>query len=80
MVTWSMQTNSSSGFESQSFWATRKNISRGGQCFPVVWIKQMSPQFTMLQLESCLVGEAAEMVKGLGYSDHAYEAAKARLN
>ena len=40
----------------------------------------MSPQFTMLQLESCLVGEAAEMVKGLGYSDHAYEAAKARLN
>ena len=40
----------------------------------------MSPQFTMLQLESCLVGEVAEMVKGLGYSDHAYEAAKARLN
>ena len=25
-------------------------------------------------------GEAAEMVKGLGYSDHAYEAAKARLD
>ena len=34
----------------------------------------------MLRLESCLEGEAAEMVKGHGYSDHAYEAAKARLN
>ena len=34
----------------------------------------------MLQLESSLVGEAAETVKGLGYSDHAYEAVKARLN
>ena len=34
----------------------------------------------MLRLESCLEGEAAETVKGLGYSDHAYEAAKARLN
>ena len=41
MVTWSMQTNSSSGFESQSFRATRKNISRGGQRFPVVWMKQI---------------------------------------
>ena len=40
----------------------------------------LSAQFKMLRLESCLVGEAAETVKGLGYSDHAYEAAKARLN
>ena len=41
MVTWSTQTNSLSGFESQSFRATRKNISRGGQRFPVVWMKQI---------------------------------------
>ena len=40
----------------------------------------LSAQFKMLQLESCLEGGTAEMVKGLGYSDHAYEAAKARLN
>ena len=40
----------------------------------------LSAQFKMLQLESSLVREAAETVKGLGYSDHAYEAAKARLN
>lgn len=40
----------------------------------------LSPQFKMLRLESCLEGEAAETVKGLGYSEHAYEAAKARLN
>ena len=40
---------------------------------------QLSAQFKMLRLESCS-GEAAETVKGLGYSDHAYEAAKARLN
>ena len=40
----------------------------------------LSAQFKMLRLESCLEGEAAETVKGLGYSDHAYEAAKARLN
>ena len=39
-----------------------------------------SYQFKMLRLESCLEGEAAETVKGLGYSDHGYEAAKARLN
>ena len=79
MVMWSMQTNSWSGFESQSFRATRKNISRGGQHFPVVWMN-LSAQFKMLWLESCLEGEVAETVKGLGYSDHAYEAAKARLN
>ena len=41
MVTWSTQTNSSSGLESQSFRVTRKNISRGGQRFPVVWMKQI---------------------------------------
>ena len=40
----------------------------------------LSPQFKMLQLESCLKQEAAETVKGLGYSEHACEAAKARLN
>ena len=40
----------------------------------------LSAQFKMLQLESCLEGEAAKMVKGLGYLDHANEAAKVRLN
>ena len=40
----------------------------------------LSAQFKMLRLESCLAGEAAETVKGPGYLDHAYEAAKARLN
>ena len=40
----------------------------------------LSPQFKMLRLESCLEGEAAETVRGLGYSSEAYEAAKARLN
>ena len=39
----------------------------------------MDPQFKMLRLESCLEGEAAETVKGLGYSEVAYEAAKKRL-
>ena len=32
----------------------------------------------MLRLEGCLTGEAAETVKGLGYSEAAYETAKAR--
>ena len=41
IVTWSTQTNSSSGFESQRFRATRKNISRSGQRVPVVWMKQI---------------------------------------
>ena len=40
----------------------------------------LSAQFKMLRLESCLEGEAAEMVKGRGYFGHAYEVAKARLN
>ena len=40
----------------------------------------LSAQFEMLWLESCLEGEAAETVKGLGYLDHAYRAATARLN
>ena len=39
----------------------------------------MDPHFKMLRLESCLEGEAAETVKGLGYSEVAYEAAKKRL-
>jgi len=34
----------------------------------------------MLWLESCLEGEAAKKGIGLGYLDHANEAAKARLN
>ena len=38
MVTWSMQTKSLSRFESQSFRATRKIMSRGEQRFPVVWM------------------------------------------
>ena len=40
----------------------------------------LSPQFKMLQLESCLEDEAEATVKGLGYSSAAYEAAKTRLN
>ena len=40
----------------------------------------LSAQFKMLRLEKSLAGEAAEMVRGPGYLDHAYEAAKARLN
>ena len=39
----------------------------------------MTAQFKMLRLESCLAGEALETIKGLGYSEAAYEAAKARL-
>ena len=39
----------------------------------------LSAQFKMLRLEGCLTGEAAETVKGLGYSEAAYETAKARL-
>ena len=57
--------------EYQSWWAV---------FFSCVDETNLSAQFKMLRLESCLVGEAAETVKGLGYSDHAYEAAKARLN
>ena len=40
----------------------------------------LSAQFKMLRLQSCLAGGAAETVKGPGYLDHAYKAAKARLN
>ena len=40
----------------------------------------LSAQFNVSRLQSCLVGEAAEMVKGPGYLDHEYEATKARLN
>ena len=36
----------------------------------------LSAQFKMLRLEGCLAGEAAETVKGLGYSEAAYETAK----
>ena len=38
----------------------------------------LSAQFKMLRLEGCLTGEAAETVKGLGYSEAAYETEKAR--
>ena len=38
----------------------------------------MSAQFKML-LEACLAGEALETIKGLGYSEAAYEVAKSRL-
>ena len=40
----------------------------------------MSAQFKMLRLESCFAGEALETIKGLGYSEAAYEAAKSRLS
>ena len=40
----------------------------------------LSAQFKMLRPESCLEVETAETVKELDYSDHAYEAASARLN
>ena len=39
----------------------------------------LSAQFKMLRLEGCLTSEAAETIKGLGYSGEAYETAKARL-
>ena len=45
-----------------------------------MWITNLSAQFKISRLESCLVGEAAKTVTGLAYSDHAYEATKARLN
>ena len=41
MVMWLMQTNSSSGLESQPFRVTRKNISHRGQHFLVVWMKEI---------------------------------------
>ena len=39
----------------------------------------LSSQFKMLRLESCLRGEATETIKGLGYSQVVYDAARARL-
>ena len=42
-------------------------------------MSSLSPQFKMLRLKACLAGEAANTIKGLGYSLEAYEAAKARL-
>ena len=39
----------------------------------------LAPQFKMLRLEGCLREEAAETIKGLGYSQTAYDAAKSRL-
>ena len=42
-------------------------------------LTSLSPQFKMVRLEACLTGEAADTIKGLGYSLEAYEAAKARL-
>lgn len=42
-------------------------------------LTSLSPQFKMLRLEASLTGEAADTIKGLGYSEEAYKAAKARL-
>ena len=39
----------------------------------------LAPQFKMMRLEGCLRGEAAETIKGLGYSEAAYDAAISRL-
>ena len=39
----------------------------------------LSSQFKMLRLKACLAGEALETIKGLGYSEAVYEAAKSRL-
>ena len=39
----------------------------------------LTPQFKMLRLEACLRGEAADTIRGLGYSQEAYHAARARL-
>ena len=39
----------------------------------------MSAQFKMLRLEACLAGEAFKTIKGLGYFEAPYEAAKSRL-
>jgi len=81
MVTWSMQINSLSGFESRSFWATIKEYQSWWAVFSsCVDETNLSAQFKMLRPESCLEIEVAETVKELDYSDHAYEAAKARMN
>ena len=81
MVTWSMQTNSSSGFESQTFRGEKKEYQTWWAAFSsCVDETNLSGQFKMLWLDSCLAGEAGEMVKGPGCLDHAYEAGKARLN
>ena len=42
-------------------------------------ITSLSLQFKMLRLEACLAGEAANIIKGLGYSLEAYEAQKKTL-
>ena len=39
----------------------------------------LAPQFKMLRLEGCLRGEAAETIKGLGYSQTAYDVTLSRL-
>ena len=39
----------------------------------------LAPEYKMLRLERCLRGEAAETIKGLGYTQAAYDAAKAKL-
>ena len=57
-----------------------KYLSRWAAFSSCVDETSLSPQFKMLRLESCLEGEAAETVRGLGYSSEAYKAAKARLN
>ena len=47
--------------------------------FSSVDFSSLSAQFKMLKLEGCSTGEAAETIKGLGYSDTPYETVKARL-
>lgn len=39
----------------------------------------MTAQFKMLRLEACLGGEAAETIKGLGYTQVAYDAADSKV-
>ena len=39
----------------------------------------MSAQFKMLRLQACLSGEALQTIKGLGYSEVAFEAPKSML-
>ena len=81
MVMWSMQINSLSGFESRSFWVTMKEYHLWWGVFSSCADEtNLSAQFKMLRPESCLEVETAETVKELDYSDHAYEAATARLN
>ena len=81
MVTWSMQKKQLKRIRIPKFSGDKKEYQSWWAAFSsCVDEINLSAQFKMLQLESSSVGEAAETVKGLGYSDHACEAAKARLN